>query len=103
MDIHILFTRMDTVIWERVSNSTSHIEQLWQHLKQLIKEIYNIIPKNNFASFLREVEWRRNYSKFESNKFAELESFEEAEKYMISVAGNELYDTNCLLKLAADN
>ena len=50
-------------------DSTSHIEQLWQHLKQLIKEVYKIIPMNNFVLFLHEAEWRRNYCKFESNKF----------------------------------
>ena len=84
-------------------DSTSHIEQLWHHLKQLIKEIYSLIPKKNFILFLREAEWRRNYSKFESNKFTELESFEEAAKYVFSVSGKEIYDINYLEKLTADS
>ena len=61
-------------------DSSSHIEQLWQYLKQLIKEVYKIIPMNNFVLFLREAEWRRNYSKFDSNKISEISAFEDAAK-----------------------
>ena len=49
------------------TDSTSHIEQLWAHLKLIIKKIYNIIPKNNFIYFLREAEYRRNLSLLSSN------------------------------------
>ena len=44
------------------NDSTSHIEQLWAHLKLIIKKIYNTIPKKNFIYFLRESEFRRNLS-----------------------------------------
>lgn len=83
-------------------DSTSHIEQLWNHLKYLIKEIYNVIPSNNFVLFLREVEWRRNYSKFDANKMPEISAFEDAAMYVYSVAGTKLYDKDYLLKLTAD-
>lgn len=53
-------------------DSTSHIEQLWHHLKSLIKNIYSSIPSINFALFLREVEWRRNQKKFEKMIFGNL-------------------------------
>ena len=49
------------------SDITSHIEQLWAHLKLIIKKIYNIIPKNNFIYFLSEAEYRRNLSFLSSN------------------------------------
>ena len=35
-------------------DSTSHEEQLWAHLKHIIKSIYYIIPKEYFILFLRE-------------------------------------------------
>ena len=54
-------------------DSTSHIEQLWAHLKFLIKIINNMIPKNNFIYFLRESEYRRNLSFLSANaKWAEI-------------------------------
>ena len=37
---------------------TSHIEQLWHHLKSLIKNIYSFIPCINLGLFLREAEWQ---------------------------------------------
>ena len=42
------------------NDSTAHIEQLWAHLKHLIKKIYNSIPINNFFYFLKESKFRRN-------------------------------------------
>ena len=42
------------------SDSTSHIEQLWAQLKNIIKNIYHTIPIENFILFLRESEIRRN-------------------------------------------
>ena len=83
-------------------DSTSHIEQLWKHLKQLITEIYNIIPRNNFVLFLGEAEWRRNFSKFDAKKISEITAFEDAAKYVYYVSGTLLYDMNYLLKLTAD-
>ena len=44
--------------------STSNIEQLWAHLKGIIKNIYNIIPHKQFILFLREAEFRRNIKDF---------------------------------------
>ena len=42
------------------NDSTANIEQLWAHLKHLIKKIYNTISINNFVYFLKESEFRRN-------------------------------------------
>ena len=39
-------------------NSTSHIESIWSQLKSVIKNIYYIIPHQNFLLYLRETEWR---------------------------------------------
>lgn len=36
------------------NDSTDHIEQLWAHLKHLIKKMYNSIQINNFVYFLKE-------------------------------------------------
>ena len=36
------------------SDSTSHIEQLWAHLKSIIKKIYHTILTKNFLLFMRE-------------------------------------------------
>ena len=41
-------------------NSTSHIEHTWAHMKNQIKNIYNIIPKTNFIFYFREAEFRLN-------------------------------------------
>ena len=84
-------------------DSTSHIEQLWKHLKQLITEIYNVLLRNNFVLFLLEAECRRNYSKFDAKKMSEITAFEDAAaKYVYSVSDTSLYDMNYLLKLTAD-
>jgi len=84
-------------------DSTSHIEQLWQHLKQNIKEIYKLIPMKNFILFLREAEWRRNYSKFHSQNMSEMSCFEEVAIYIYDMAGTKLYDINYLIKLISDS
>ena len=39
-------------------NSTSHIESICSQLKATIKQIYYIIPHENFILYLREAEWR---------------------------------------------
>lgn len=44
-------------------NSTSNIEHTWSHMKNQIKNIYNIIPKTNFIYYFREAEFRLNLSK----------------------------------------
>lgn len=46
-------------------DSTSHNEQLWNHIKHLIKSIYNIIPNKNLALFL---EFIRNHKNFFQKK-----------------------------------
>ena len=43
------------------SDATSHIEQLWAHLKSIIKKIYHTIPTENFVLFMRESEFRTEY------------------------------------------
>lgn len=43
------------------SDSISHIEQLWAHLKSIIKYI-SYIPTENLVLFLREIKNRRNIS-----------------------------------------
>ena len=40
-------------------NSTSHIESILSQLKSFLKNIYYIIPHNNFNLLLREAEWRQ--------------------------------------------
>ena len=40
-------------------NSTSHIESILSQLKSILKNIYYIIPHNNFNLLLREAEWRQ--------------------------------------------
>lgn len=53
-------------------NSTSHIESIWSQLKTILKQIYYIIPHNNFSLFLREAEWRQiNRNKNLYEKIAE--------------------------------
>ena len=42
-------------------NSTSNIEQLWAHLKSIIKNLYYSKPHNDFILFLREAKFRRNF------------------------------------------
>ena len=44
------------------ADSTSHIEQLWAHLKSIIKNMYHTISNDNFDIFLREGEFRRNFN-----------------------------------------
>ena len=41
-------------------DSTSNIEQLWDYLKSIIKNLYYSIPHKYFILFLGEVEFRRN-------------------------------------------
>ena len=48
--------------------STSHFEGLWVQLKNNIRNIYYVIPEDNFLLFLRESEFRRNINNFDSNK-----------------------------------
>lgn len=46
-------------------DSTSHIEQLWSKMKTIIKQIYYIIPTENFFLFIWEAEFRikiKNYN-----------------------------------------
>ena len=50
------------------TDSTSHIEQLWAHLKNIIKNIYHTIPNENFVLFLRESEFRRNINLLSLNE-----------------------------------
>ena len=53
-------------------NSTSHIESIWSQLKSVIKNIYYIIPHQNFLLYLREAEWRiKNKSKSLGEKIKE--------------------------------
>ena len=71
-------------------DSTSHIEQLWNHIEHLIKSIYNIIPNTNFALFLKEAEFRRNHKKFSNINI--IDYFIEACQYVYNVSGINLYD-----------
>ena len=41
-------------------HSTSHIENLWANLKQIITKIDGIMPQKNFILFLKEAELRNN-------------------------------------------
>ena len=45
-------------------DSTAHIEQLWSQLKQIIKQIYYIIPLEKYFLFIREAEFSINIKKF---------------------------------------
>ena len=65
-------------------------EQLWIHIKHLIKSIYNIIPNKHFALFLKEAKFRRNHKKF-SNKNI-LDFFVEVCQYDYDVASANLCD-----------
>ena len=49
-------------------DSTSHIESIWNQLKNYIKSIYNIIPSDNFILYLKESEFRRNINNLDYNK-----------------------------------
>ena len=79
--------------------STSHIEQLWNNLKSIIKKIFFYIPNNNFVLYLRECEWRRNQKKFANNKNI-MSSFEEILKYIDKSGNINLYDIDYLSKLS---
>ena len=79
-------------------DSTSHVEQLWNNLKSIIKKIYFFIPNNNFVLYLRESEWRRNQKKFDSNKNI-MTSFEETLQYIDNSGNINLYDIDYLSKL----
>ena len=51
--------------------STSHIESIWSQLKSILKNIYYIIPHQNFILYLREAEWRvKNKNKTLDEKIA---------------------------------
>ena len=54
-------------------DSTSHVEQLWSHLKSIIKNLYYSIPHKNFITFIREAELRHNISNYTNErKFGEI-------------------------------
>ena len=53
------------------TDNTSHIEQLWAHLKNIIKNIYHIIPNENITLFLQESEFRRNINFLSLNERCE--------------------------------
>ena len=48
----------------RKKNQLIILEQLWNNLKIIIKSVYNIIPSNNFALFLKEAEFKCNHKNF---------------------------------------
>lgn len=39
-------------------HSSSHIEQIWGQIKQIIKKIYTIFPKVGYIYYIREAEFR---------------------------------------------
>ena len=52
-------------------HSTSHIERVWNVLKENIRKVYTKIPNHDFILFLREEEMRykfRNLSNIEKEK-----------------------------------
>ena len=53
--------------WEGY-DSTSHIESVWNQLKNYIKSMYTIIPSDNFILYLKESEFRRNINHLDFNK-----------------------------------
>ena len=70
--------------------STSHIESLWAHLKDKIKNIYHVIPGKNILKFIKEAEYKyklRNLSP--ENKVKEL-----IESYSFLLSIGELNSEN---------
>ena len=49
-------------------DSTSHIEQIWGRLKNLIKNIYYSIPHDHFVLYIREAEFRRAFKMLPKEK-----------------------------------
>ena len=81
----------------RGDESTSHIEQLWHHLKLIIKKIYNMIQKKHFIYFLRESEFRRNLS-FLSYE-GKWESIYDTLNYIKNLNLNNLYSLEELIQI----
>ena len=56
-------------------DSTSYVESLWSNLKNILRNIYYIIPNKYFLLFLKEAELRRNLNSFtDEEKWKELVS-----------------------------
>jgi hypothetical protein len=76
-------------------DSTSHVEQLWAHLKHIIKSIYYVIPTEYFVLFLREYEFRRN--NIENKNI--INDFEEIYEYIYDLYQTDFYEIDYHLKL----
>ena len=76
-------------------SSTSHIESTWANLKSKIKNIYNIIPHQNFIYFLREAEFRINISKKSDTKKQQI--FTQVLKEVYLLNHYKFYDDNQII------
>jgi len=81
------------------AHSTSNIEQTWGHIKNMIKNIYNIIPKDNYRYFIRECEFRLNICK--KNNKDKLEIFKKILKNVYILNNFNFYEQDEIL--AFDN
>ena len=50
------------------SHSTSYIEGVWGTVKQYIKNIYSLIPGDNFVLFLSEGEFHYNFGGLDNSE-----------------------------------
>ena len=79
-------------------DSTSHIEQLWSQLKQIIKQIYYIIPSEKYFLFIREAEFRVNINSL--SEAEKLNEFIDIIKYIQNIEINNLFDDNYLISFS---
>ena len=74
------------------ADSTSHIESVSSQMKGLIKKIYYIIHKANFATFIREIEFRINIKNLSrKEKWGE---FLDILNYVRDTVGTNIYNYN---------
>jgi len=78
-------------------DSTSHIEALWSNLKQIIKNIYYIIPSEDFVLYLGEAEFRRNINKF--NDLTKWNEIIAVINYIRNIGIDNLYSVEYLEKI----
>ena len=78
-------------------DSTSHIEALWNQLKYLIKNIYYIIPSEDFVLYLREAEFRRSIN--ELNNINKWNKLIDIFNYVRNVGIENLYSIEQLNKI----
>ena len=77
--------------------STSYIEQIWSHLKSIIKNLYSSIPNSHFILFLGEAEFKRNINALNyQQKWANLADMM---NYLSNLDISQLYSENELLSI----